>query len=162
MSLGNAGGWRGASFGIFAIFAFVIVAAWSGLWVLTAVPIGFLFGFFLQKGDLCGASAFSEVLVMKDRRKLAGLWILIVVAMVGFAVLDLLGWVQLSPKPFLYLNYIVGGVLFGTGMVLADASAGACIKLQPVISIPLLPCSRFPSASWQWSSGRCIPCRRHS
>jgi uncharacterized protein len=128
MSLEHAGGWKpGASFGILAIFAFVIVAAWSGVWVLTAVPIGFLFGFFLQKGDLCGASAFSEVLVMKDRRKLAGLWILIVVAMVGFAVLDLLGWVQLSPKPFLYLNYIIGGVLFGTGMVLAGGCISGCL-----------------------------------
>jgi len=36
------------------------------LWVVTAIPIGFLFGFFMQKGDLCGASAFSEVVLMKD------------------------------------------------------------------------------------------------
>ena len=35
-------------------------------WVITAVPIGFLFGFFMQKGDLCGASAFSEVLLEKE------------------------------------------------------------------------------------------------
>jgi uncharacterized membrane protein YedE/YeeE len=95
--------------------------------VLTALPIGFLFGFFLQKGDLCGSSAFSEVLMMKDRRKLFGLWMVIVVAMAGFAVLDLLGWVSLNPKPFLYLNLLVGGITFGVGMVLAGGCVSGCL-----------------------------------
>ena len=104
-----------------------VIAVVERVWVLTAVPIGFLFGFFLQKGDLCGASAFSEVLVMKDRRKLFGLWILIVTAMLAFALLQTLGWVRLSPKPFLYVNYIVGGALFGTGMVLAGGCISGCL-----------------------------------
>ena len=73
------------------IILITILAVGMKLWVLTAIPIGFLFGFFLQKGDLCGSSAFSEVLVMRDRRKIAGLWVLIAVSMVGFAVLDQLG-----------------------------------------------------------------------
>ena len=94
-------------------------AVWTRSWVLTSIPIGFLFGFSLQKGDLCGSSAFSEVIMMKDRRKVVGLWMVIVTAMAGFAVLDLLGWIVLNPKPFIYLNVIVGGVLFGVGMVLA-------------------------------------------
>lgn len=47
----------------------IVVAIYTKLWVLTAIPIGFLFGFFLQKGNLCGSSAFSEVLLMKDREK---------------------------------------------------------------------------------------------
>jgi uncharacterized membrane protein YedE/YeeE len=64
---------------------------------------------------------------MGDRRKLAGLWILIVVAMVGFAFLDLLGWVRLSPKPFLHLNYAIGGILFGTGTVLAGGCISGCL-----------------------------------
>jgi uncharacterized membrane protein YedE/YeeE len=101
-----------------------VLAAYTGLWALTAIPIGFLFGFFLEKGDLCGASAFSEVLVMKEWQKTWGLWVAIVTAMVGFALLDLLGWVQLSPKPFLWANYLVGGILFGVGMVLT----GGCIS----------------------------------
>ena len=102
-------------------------AAWTGYWVLTALPIGFLFGFFLQKGDLCGSSAFSEVLMMKDKRKLVGLWVVIAVAMVGFAVLDLLGWVQLNPKPLLYLNLLVGGLVFGVGIVLAGGCVSGCL-----------------------------------
>ena len=49
----------------------------TGLWVYSAVAVGLLFGFFLQKGDLCGASAFSEVIVMNDTAKLWGLWVCI-------------------------------------------------------------------------------------
>jgi hypothetical protein len=95
--------------------------------VLSALPIGFLFGFFLQKGDLCGSSAFSEALMMRDKRKIIGLWAVIAVAMLGFAVLDLLGWVQLNPKPLLYLNYLVGGLVFGVGMVLAGGCVSGCL-----------------------------------
>ena len=74
-----------------AVLVAICVAAWvTRLWVLTAIPVGFLFGFFLQKGDLCGASAFSEVILMKDWRKTWGLWVCIVTGMVCFAVLDLL------------------------------------------------------------------------
>lgn len=97
------------------------------LWVITAVPIGFLFGFFLQKGDLCGASAFSEVLLAKDWRKIQGLWVCIVTSMVGFAALERLGWVTLNVKPMYWLNYVVGGVVFGGGMVLAGGCVSGCL-----------------------------------
>ena len=103
------------------------IAFISRLWVITAMPIGFLFGFFLQKGDLCGASAFSEVLLAKDWRKVQGLWVCIVVSMVGFAILDRLGLVALSVKPMFWLNYIVGGLLFGSGMVLAGGCVSGCL-----------------------------------
>lgn len=110
---------------VLLLLAGVCAAAWmTRLWALTAIPVGFLFGFFLQKGDLCGASAFSEVLVMKDGRKIWGLWLSIVTGMAGFAVLDLLGWVVLAPKPFLWAHYLLGGVLFGVGMVLT----GGCVS----------------------------------
>jgi len=44
--------------------------------------------------------------------------------MAGFALLELLGWVQWHAKPLLWANYLVGGVLFGVGMVLA----GGCVS----------------------------------
>jgi len=107
---------------LITIFAFT-----TRLWVLTSIPIGFLFGFFLQKGDLCGSSAFSEVLLMKDWRKIWGLWVCIVISMAGFAVLDLVGWVNLNPKPLIWANYVIGGVLFGVGMVLAGGCVSGCL-----------------------------------
>jgi hypothetical protein len=41
-------------------------ATLTRVWILTALPVGFLFGLLLQKGDLCGASAFSEVVLARD------------------------------------------------------------------------------------------------
>ncbi|MFO7885888.1 MAG: hypothetical protein R6U68_13810 [Desulfobacteraceae bacterium] len=72
----------------------LIISAFTRLWVLTAIPVGFLFGFFLEKADLCGSSAFSEMIMMKDRDKFWGLCTVIVVSMIGFALLSALGWVK--------------------------------------------------------------------
>lgn len=123
-----------------------LTAVYTRLWVLTSIPIGFLFGFFLKKGELCGSSAFSEVILMKDYGKVFGLWVAIVVSMLGFAVINGLGWVQLNPKPMIWLNYIVGGLLFGTGMVLAGGCVSGCLfkagagninSMAGVVGIPL-------------------------
>lgn len=130
---------------LLALVGISVVAGVTKLWVLTAIPVGFLFGFFLQKGNLCGSSACSETIMMRDPRKMIGLWILIVVAMLGFAGLDLLGWVKLNPKPLLYLNYIIGGVIFGVGMVLAGGCISGCLykgatgNLNSIIAILGIP-----------------------
>ena len=94
---------------------------------MTAIPVGFLFGFFLEKADLCGASAFSEMIMMKDREKFWGLCTVIVVSMIGFALLSALGWVKLNPKPLIWANYIVGGIAFGIGIVLAGGCISGCL-----------------------------------
>ena len=62
------------------------LAVTTGLWTWTALPVGILFGFFLQKGDLCAAAAFSEALMNKDWRKLGAFWIAISVSMALFAI----------------------------------------------------------------------------
>ena len=92
--------------------------------VLTAAPIGFLFGFLLERSDLCGASAFSEVVVMRDWRKFFGIWIVIIVSMCVFVLGDGLGLINLNPKPLFWANALVGGTIFGVGIVLA----GGCIS----------------------------------
>jgi hypothetical protein len=110
-----------------AITIILIISAKTGLWVLTAIPVGFLFGFFLEKADLCGASAFSEIILVKDWQKFLGICTVIVVSMIGFAALSALGWVQLNPKPMIWANYIVGGIAFGVGIVLAGGCVSGCL-----------------------------------
>ena len=109
---------------VVCLIGVTLAAKISGYWVLTALPVGFLFGFFLEKGDLCGASAFSEILLLKDWKKMQGIGVVIVVSMLGFSLLDGLGMVKLSPKPLLWASSIIGGVIFGVGTVLA----GACVS----------------------------------
>lgn len=105
----------------------ISIAFYTRIWVLTAIPIGFLFGFFLQKGNLCGSSAFSEVILQKDWKKVWGLWICIVTSMAVFAILDMVGWVTLNPKPLIWGNYVIGGLIFGVGMVLAGGCVSGCL-----------------------------------
>ena len=122
------------------------LAVGTGLWVLTAIPIGFLFGFFLERSDLCGASAFSEVVMMRDHRKVAGLWVAIVVGMLVFSLGAAWGWFRLSPKPLIWASYLVGGATFGVGTVLAGGCvSGALFKagqgnlnsMAALVAIPL-------------------------
>ena len=114
--------------GVVLVLAAITTVGWrSGRLVLTALPVGVLFGFFLQKGDLCGSSAFSEVVLTRDTRKLWGLWVAIVVSMLGIAVGDLLGLVQLNPKPLIWASALVGGAVFGVGMVLAGGCVSGCL-----------------------------------
>src|SRR6056297_474491 len=128
------------------VIGFTGLALITGLWVFTAIPVGFLFGFFLEKADLCGASAFSEVLLMKDYTKIGGLWVVIAVSMIGFAIISALGWISLNPKPFNWLNAIIGGILFGIGIVLAGGCVSGCLfksgqgninSMAGLIGIPL-------------------------
>jgi uncharacterized membrane protein YedE/YeeE len=116
--------WKLALISLFFLVTVSSVAFVTRIWVITAIPIGFLFGFFLERSDLCGSSAFSEVILMKDTRKVEGLWVVIATSMVLFALGSALGWFPLNPKPLIWANYLVGGVLFGIGMVLA----GGCVS----------------------------------
>jgi uncharacterized membrane protein YedE/YeeE len=133
--------------GIFlVVLAGITVAAWrTGYWFLTAIPIGALFGFFLQKGDLCGSSAFSEVVLARDWRKVWGLWVAIVVSMLGIALGDVLGWIQLNPKPFMWAGAVAGGMIFGIGMVLAGGCVSGCLfkgaagNLNSIVALLAMP-----------------------
>lgn len=102
-------------------------SAATGLWAFTAIPIGFLFGFFMERSDLCGASAFSEVVLMKDVDKVWGLWVAIAASMVLFALGAGVGLIKLSPKPLMWANYLLGGVIFGVGTVLAGGCVSGCL-----------------------------------
>ncbi|MDD8024931.1 MAG: YeeE/YedE family protein [Acidobacteriota bacterium] len=130
---------------VLAALGFLLAAVMTRQWIWTAVPVGQLFGFFLAKGDLCGASAFSEVLLMRDGRKSFGLWTAIVTAMSLFAAAQAVGWVTLAPKPLLWASYILGGLIFGTGTVLAGGCISGCLykaaggNLNSIVALLTIP-----------------------
>ncbi len=115
------------SISILFLCCIVIVAIVTSQWVLFALGVGFLFGFALQKGDLCGSSAMSEVILMRDSRKLFGLWVAILSSMVLFASFESLGVIQLAPKRLIWLSALVGGIIFGVGTVLAGGCISGCM-----------------------------------
>jgi uncharacterized protein len=105
----------------------IIVSFVTEIWVILSLGVGFLFGFAIQKGDLCGASAMSEVLLFKDKNKIFGLWVAIVASMIGFAILQTLNIVELAPKKMIWLSSIVGGLIFGIGTVLGGGCISGCM-----------------------------------
>jgi len=143
----NDNSWkRWVFFGLVFIIGTLVTAVLTKLWVLSALPVGFLFGFFLQKGDLCGASAFSEVVLSKSWAKIFGIWVVIVVSMLGFALLNSSGLITLAVKPMWWLNYLIGGVIFGIGTVLAGGCVSGCLfkagagnlnSIAALVTIPL-------------------------
>jgi uncharacterized membrane protein YedE/YeeE len=108
-----------------ALLAGLLVAASvTGEWLLSAVAIGFMFGFAMQRANFCSASILSSVVLDKDRRGVTGLGLAVFAAMIGFAVMTLLGWMTPNPKPMKLLPAIAGGTIFGCGIVLA----GGCVS----------------------------------
>jgi len=91
--------------------------------IFTGLAVGLLFGFALQRGRFCMNSAFRDVILMRDFTLLKAVGVALLVEMVGFEILALTGVISLSPKPLMWGANIVGGILFGVGMVLAGGCA---------------------------------------
>jgi uncharacterized membrane protein YedE/YeeE len=91
--------------------------------IWTGLGLGIVFGFALQRGRFCMNSAFRDILLMKDFTVFKAVAAAILIEMVGFEILALTGVINLSPKPLLWGANIVGGLLFGVGMVVAGGCA---------------------------------------
>lgn len=90
-----------------------------------AFGLAVVFGALCQRTRFCTMGAISDVYVMGDWRR-ARMWMVAsAAAMLGFQGLVALGWIDpaasiyTSPR-LLWLSALVGGVLFGFGMVLAS------------------------------------------
>jgi len=93
------------------------------LLALTGIPVGLAFGFALSRGRFCMNSAFRDILVMKDYALVKAVGVAILVGMIGFALMDMTGVIAINPKPFFWGANMVGGFVFGIGMVVAGGCA---------------------------------------
>jgi uncharacterized membrane protein YedE/YeeE len=91
--------------------------------IFTAIPVGLVFGFALSRGRFCMNSAFRDIIVLKDYTLLKAVGLAILVSMIGFAIMDRTGVISVSPVTFWWGANIVGGFIFGIGMVLAGGCA---------------------------------------
>jgi uncharacterized membrane protein YedE/YeeE len=93
---------------------------------------GLAFGFVLQRSRFCFASAFRDIFLLRHGRSMRGVLVGLAVATVGFSVL----MSRQVPNPSLGIlppsanvlpigwHLVVGGLLFGVGMVVA----GGCVS----------------------------------
>jgi uncharacterized protein len=93
--------------------------------VALAFALAFVFGAVAQRVSFCTMGAISDVVNFGDWRRMR-MWLLaIVVAIVGVAALQSLGWLDTSKTIYTsarvpWLSHVVGGFLFGFGMTLAS------------------------------------------
>ncbi len=86
---------------------------------------GLIAGFIMHRSDYCFAGMFSNLFLFRSTIMLKTLLLVIGVSMLLFQIIDLSGFVTI-PFPFFgypSLTNIIGGFLFGLGMVLS----GGCV-----------------------------------
>lgn len=91
--------------------------------ILGGLIIGILFGFALQRGRFCMNSAIRDSILLQDFTLLKAVGIALLVQLIGFTVLAMMNVITLSPKPLFWGAQLVGGFIFGIGMVLAGGCA---------------------------------------
>ena len=91
--------------------------------ILSGLFVGVLFGFALQRGRFCMNSAFRDIIVAKEFTLFKAVSAAILVEMIGFSIMAMTGVITLAPKPLMWGANIVGGLVFGMGMVLAGGCA---------------------------------------
>jgi uncharacterized membrane protein YedE/YeeE len=101
------------------------IAALSRTVLWAAFALAVVFGAIAQRTHFCTMGAVSDILTMGDWSRMR-MWVSAMgVAMIGFNSMVALGWVQAANtvyavQRFIWLSALVGGALFGIGMVLAS------------------------------------------
>jgi hypothetical protein len=88
--------------------------------------VGIVFGVVLYRADFCMAGIFRDIFLIKDYALLRSLFLLVVLSAILFHFARLSGLVAIYPPPpygYPSLATLMGGLLFGIGMVLA----GGCV-----------------------------------
>ena len=94
------------------------------LLILLGLPLGLAFGFTSQRGRFCINSAFRDLFLLRDSTLLRTLILAVLIQMGGVQLLVQLELVQVWVVEFFWLANIVGGLVFGVGMVLAGGCSG--------------------------------------
>lgn len=95
--------------------------------MLAGLLIGFVFGFLLQKGQVAKRRVIVRQFLLKDFTVMKTMLTAIVVGGVGVYLLKSAGLVTLHVKPLQTGAVIVGGLIFGVGMVVLGYCPGTCV-----------------------------------
>ena len=122
------------------------------LWA--AFGLAVLFGAIVQRTHFCTMGAVSDIVNMGDWTRMR-MWVLaIAVAVVGFNGMVALGWLEAGKTIYagpqvLWLSALVGGLMFGFGMVLASGCGSKSLvrvgggNLKSLVVVLVLAVSAF-------------------
>lgn len=104
------------------------------IWVI-GFALSLLVGILIHRGHFCTMGAISDWVVMRDATRLRQWALALAVAMAGFGTMSGLGWIDpvntiYAGKHLSWLSGLLGGALFGVGMVLASGcSSKSLVRL---------------------------------
>ena len=93
--------------------------------VATALATGAVFGYVLQRGGFCLTRAISNAALVGDTAILRAYALALIVAMAGVQAIQALGLVDIPIRPLHWVANLVGGALFGVGMILSGGCSGS-------------------------------------
>jgi uncharacterized membrane protein YedE/YeeE len=106
----------------------------------TAILLGLALGYILQRGRFCLNSAFRDIIFIQDLTLFRAYLFALVVAILGSNFLEDMGWLQvinvetgvlesttLMRQTFVPVANVLGGFLFGCGIVLAGGCASGIV-----------------------------------
>ena len=100
------------------------------LTMLSGLAVGLAFGYALQRGRFCTNTGFRDILLIGDSTLFRAWALAVVVQMVGVTALASLELLPITVPPFWWAANILGGLVFGVGMVLAGGcSSGTCYRV---------------------------------
>ncbi len=131
-----------------------IVSVGSGL------ITGFLLGWTLQRGGFCMNTAFRSIAFREDRSILRA-WILVLLINIpAVTALDSMGILYPMKAPFTPWTLILGGLLFGAGMVWAGGCvSGTCYRTSKGMLGSFLALGGFSIGAVMVSTGPLSPLR---
>lgn len=103
----------------------------AGIMVLVSgLMVGVMFGFVLQRGRYCMNSAFRDIIFVNDFTLLRSYLLALIIAIVGANLLEdfgFLGDMGLRRQSFNIVANIIGGYVFGLGIVIAGGCGSGII-----------------------------------
>jgi len=96
-------------------------------YLLIVLAVSICFGFFAQVGQFCPVGGLRETLSVQGSHRLWAYVAAIAIALIGVSLLEYMQWINLDEtktpyrsEQFAYGRYILGGLIFGFGMVLSS------------------------------------------
>jgi len=131
--------------------------------VVSSLTIGLTAGFVMHRSDFCVTACFRDVFLIRDFFLMRQMLLLVVASMVLFEAGRLTGAITIYPFPGFSapsLGNVIGGFVFGIGMVLAGGcvcgslfklGAGSAASLLAVVGM-LVGSTLYAEIHPQWSS----------
>ena len=92
--------------------------------ILSGLALGLILGYSLERSGFCMNTAFRSIIFDKDRSVLRAYILALIITTAGVAILELTRWIFPLRSPFSFPALLIGGYLFGLGMVVA----GGCVS----------------------------------